>query len=306
MAFFGDLIVPDMSIVEATERFTAAQAQAGLAQLGPVAEQLRLSELWTQLQWAGTDREQFPAPAGTRIGTSIAFASVAGAGFWQPEPFSEASAEQLRARAGSSTPARVRYERQMDAIRQRDQQRAALRRIVAAAGTVAPFSLRALLSIDGAREYTFGEGYVRRIAYLLAFEASLNAASLAPFNDRLVALVSGTPDELYHAFPPVETPAAFSIYLNVSAYLDGLVAHESDMGEPHPLAGASIRALDAKRRLLAEGRAAAAQAREPRLHADARLALHALDQELELVQRVGLRFEAMPPLWGRDAILELR
>jgi hypothetical protein len=315
-AIFADVVVPEIDPLVAARRYPAGDLRTVLEGLREVALDVGVGEVWSGARVAGTDRGEGPPGAAPGVvGVSLAFACLVGAGFWRerdlpaevppapPAPGGGPGGEAAGGTGSEATPLREAVARKLResaaaGARLRGPQVDAVRRVAAAASGRAPFPLRAALDVRGTWLYDFVEAYRRRLAYALAFEASLTAGSLRPYGERLPALLAGGLPELIDATPGAADPLAFSVVLNLLRILDGALAYEAATGRSHPDLPGPVRAGEPKRAFLRERLLAAAAARQEHLHADGRVAVQALLEELELMRQEQRRYDAQPPLFG--------
>ena len=282
---YADLVVPRLGLTDALERvplatvrdrLTAVRAVAGLGRTWATAELVALDR--------GASAEQEPR---SRYGVSWRLAPLAGVGF-ASEDYRES---EPPVGAADSPAARARYGRRAPEI-------AAVRSAALVPAGPSAVELTAALDLRASLRYDLVQGYRRRLAHLLAYEASLRAGSLAPYDDRVALLGAVSPGELLAALPEPGEPSAFSVTLNVLAALREVASYQEGTGEPHPQLG---RRLDGPGELgesLARRLSAATEARRGRLHADARIALTALTVELERVGVVSYTGGTIYPTWG--------
>ncbi len=311
--FYGDLIVPDVDPLGAASRYTAKDLEDGLGQLGTIAASLGLEALWKRAEFIGSNYTRYPGgPAGLDVsnvfGVSLLWAHVPGIGFWRenylrftPEALPEARTEQQR--RGIALIAK-RLERE---IAERAPEVAAVRQITTAANASRqlPFPVAAATDVQGTWAYNFQEAYRRRLAYALAYEASITHGSLAPFEERFSALSVGTTQELMACTPDPHATGAFSLYLNLSALLEQVLHYEAKHSDAAPRFPGRMIEAEAKRQYLATQLSKVAPARMESLVVDGRVAVGVLLQELEQLRRKVFPYDGTPPPWGKIASWQL-
>ena len=298
-AFFGDLIVPDVDPLEAAATLPAYEVRAALEALGNFADKAGAGTLWQRAVLVGTDgAPDPPGPARGVVGISLAWACVAGIGYWRdhylpreplppPTPAQPSSKFLDFLRTKSASEASIRGP-EVDA----------LRRTLAAAGNAAPFPLKVLVDIGGTWAYSFEGSYRRRLAYALAFEASIRTGSLEPYTSFAESLAVANAPDFISELSTIETRGAFSVFLNLVSLLDRMLAAEStpDSAQGTPV----FRVVDAEAKrsyLVAQLKSAAAQ-RSSSLTEDGKIALRALLAELDLLRGWGITPLSPLPRWG--------
>jgi hypothetical protein len=273
--------------------------------LGAVAAELGLGEIWEKSTLIGADSSVYaggpPGPPQGWLGVSLAWACLPGVGFYRDVRL----AFELSARDPSKSDRELAISKAMEGRRQaevaiRGPEVEAVRRIAAAAGRM-PFPVFAAIDIQGSWAYDFDVAYRRRLAYALAFEASMAVGSLAPFKDRFPVLVSGVSADLAAAVPGAEAPEAFSICLNLLAILDRVRAYERASCGAAPTLPGRLEGAEPKRALLAARLEEAATARMRSLNLDGQAAVRALLLESREIQEQPTYYNGYPPLWGRIA-----
>jgi len=287
---FADLVVIDGDPLELETRYSAQQIRHALERLIDVAAKIGERERWLETQLLGGAG----APLGDR-GVLLSAAPFAGVGYWRdnlvepPEAITRRFASMLDELVVQGMIAEGR-------LRRREQE--TLDRIVAAASSSHDLRLLVRTDLRSADVFTFEGAVRRRIAYALAFEASLAAGSRAPYEDLYPVLVEGSAEQLAQACPPPTDRVSFSIFLNLMFRLNLLVAHRRAHGVPPAAVPAEVRAPDEKRAWLADTLAKARTARAANVGPDGRVALEALMAALgDDARLLNTFFDGLPP-WG--------
>lgn len=303
-AFYGDLIVPDVDPVLAAAEYRSADLAAGLAMLAPIAQEIGLADVWVSAEPIGLTTSFYPGgpprmgqPGGV-FGASLAWAPLAGIGFHREDnyvtelPVIEPSMSLIQQAILRKNESRLREQASI-----RGPEVLVVRLLTKAAARRLPFPVTAALGCESSWIHDFRAAYLRRLAYGLGFEASLRAGSLKPYETLYPVLIGGTAAELRNALSPAEAALSFSVLLNVLGVLDAVSAYERDNEGPAPVL--SGRAVDAgaKRALLTEQLARAAEARKLSLHDEGQLVVDALVVESRRLSDESPWWSGSPPDW---------
>lgn len=296
---YADLIVADVDSFESLRDSSAVETRAALASLADVAKELGLDQLWARAEFVGLDRGEGAPGVTARLGLSMAWACQPGVGFRRNHYLHTSipeAVEQLLANPRRQVGEVLKARTEEDAAI-RGPEIAALRRIAKAATGRCPISTRVAVDIKATWDYGFDVAYRRRLAYALAYEASITTASFAPFDERLPALHLGSLEELAARLPEPSVSHAFSIGLNLLANLDRTVTYQNEKHDTER----GVPDAAAKRDLLGDYLNKASRFLEPSLAPDGQIALNALLREVEIERELRIHNISIRPRWGSIA-----
>ncbi len=308
MHFYGDMIYPDVDPIVLASTHGSDELVAGLNELADIAREIGVEQVWEKAELLGLDQSHFEQgpprtgqPGGV-LGVSLAWAPLPGIGFCRNDEF---VAEVPRIDAAMSpfqqAVLRKKEPRYREEASIRGPQVQAVRRLVEAAKDRLPFPVAAAIGFDSSWVHDFCASYLRRLAYALAFEASLRARSLEPYEALYPVLVTGSVEELGRALPPLDAPYSFSLRLNLLAVLHAIAGHERNHPEPAPTLSSRMVEGAAKRTLLEDGIEDAAEMRGRSLHDEGRLVLQKLLEELRRAAKAST-WCGLPHDWGRTRV----
>lgn len=291
---YADLVVPDLSIDDLLQHRTLDWARQQLERL---RDEPDLGPAWREAQLLGLDRSAGPDQIPRRAcGVSWHLAPVAGLGFARDD-YLETVPPRGRAGADPSTPGpvdaawSVRYRRRAGEI-------AAVRHAAHTTVGTGELALAAAVDLHATACFDFPQGYRRRLAHVLAYEASLRAGSHKPYQRHFPALIGGTVHQLRSSLERLPLADTFSVLINLTATLREAATYENLTGTAHPDLGARVSAAAAKTSLLTGQLATATDHRRLTLHRDARDALTALRVELDRTGDITYTGCTIFPAWG--------
>jgi hypothetical protein len=273
--------------------------------LAPIAHEIGLAEVWAGAEPIGLTASFYVGgpprmgqPGGV-FGVSLAWAPLAGIGFYREDdyvtevPVIDPSMSPIQRALLRKYEAQLREQASL-----RGPEVLAVRLLTEGAAGRLPFPVTAALGFQSSWVHDFRAAYIRRLAYGLGFEASLRAGSLQPYEALYPVLIDGTAAELRNALPPPDAALSFSVLLNLRGVLDAVSAYERDHEGPAPrLSGRAVDAA-AKRTLLSNQLARAAEARKLPLHNEGQLAVDALLAESQRLSDKSPWWDGYPPDWS--------
>ncbi|MDJ0703750.1 MAG: hypothetical protein QNJ46_10760 [Leptolyngbyaceae cyanobacterium MO_188.B28] len=306
-AVYGDLIVPAIGPIElAAKGYSSNDIRQALEQLDEIAANLNLLEVWKSRQLFGIDGSNVPpGPSRGRVGISLNYACTNGIGFWR-DYYLQCKIDDTdlqisnTGRPAQKVMAKKRIEQARAEMAIRIPEIQALQQIFEAAYQQNHIPLKLALDVRGGVTYDFEIAYRRTLAYALAFEASIQASSLEPYNSLIPTLVLGTIIDLREEMPAVTARHAFSVYLNLLSKLNAAAAYRMHKGAFHPDLPGDINQLESKQAFLTERLQIAAQSCSETLTQDGKTAIKALLKEVQLSYDRG-SYNISPRPWGRIA-----
>lgn len=293
-AVYADLVVPDLTVDDFLQHRTLSWVEQHLR---AVRDQPHLGPLWSDAEFLGLDHSaSFDHVPRQACGVSWQRAPIAGIGFAR-EDYLEPTAPPdptdagLIGRDASDATRRARYRRRAPEI-------AAVHHATRVSNGGDGLPLVAAIDLQGTARFDFRQGYRRRLAHVLAYEASLRAGSHTPYRRHFPALIEGTVHQLRTSLDRVPMSDAFSVILNLTATLREAATYQDAIGTAHPDLGMELTAADAKTTLLTGQLAKAADRRRLTLHSDARRALTALWAELARTGDIAYTGATLLPTWG--------
>jgi len=330
MHYFADLITIDFGGLEAYSRYTSHEIKTVFSSLKDIAAKNGLGELWSETQLIGLDGDtpaDFLKATLERIakglekaivGIDLEFAHLPSVGFvyyWRREPeISTRLSQELEEPTPDPDPRRHRMamfrhraaKRKLEEIKPqiayRQKRYQAIQQMVELSKNEFDLPLRAAL--DRLTVYHRGicAAYRRRIAYELAFEASLATRSFEPYQGYFEPLLIGSLETLQaHTSIIKYDKYSFSIYFNLLARLIQAITYEAIKGEAHALAAGIVVEGEKKKAYLYDQLMKAAEWRAPRLNEDGRIALRVLFEELQQLEgdyERGIYGGLYYPKWG--------
>ncbi len=242
-------------------------------------------------------------PDADLLGVSTARACAWGLGYWRDERHLRQLPDHLLRGLSDPSPHRRAVARRLVAgarggIGRRNAEIRDLQQLRRRVGEGCRWPLKVVAAEDGTIVYELEEAFRRWLAYHLAYEASLTAGSLAPY-DRLASVISGTSDRLRAASPGPDEPAAFSILLNTLSLLDRTRAYEASSRQPHESIRSAVVEGDVKRRWLRQQLDLARKRKRSEVGVDAEIAMDALVREADFLRDQGIHFNLALPEWGK-------
>ncbi|WP_168790596.1 hypothetical protein [Paraburkholderia aromaticivorans] len=247
----------------------------------------------------GTDgAPEPPGPARGVCGISLAWSCQAGIGLYRDYPMETDAEDRMHASDAFAASDRRPEQRQTRLAIHRAEIEM-LNTVARRAADAQRVALRVIEQAEGSWIYGFDVAYRRRLAYALAFEASIEQRSLEPYIRWWLPLISLNARDFATVAPDAAAPHAFSVLLNLAAMLNRADAFERANGCSHPALPGRIAEVEAKRALLRERLETAAAARMKTLSSDGQIALRALFIELAFQRKVGTLHVTTFPRWGR-------
>ena len=279
----SDLIALDGDPLVLAGRYDAQAQRQLLGRLAETAARIGEGERFAEAGLLGC-----LGSGGRDVGISLHAGPLAGIGFWRDHLIRTEYAER------EDMPLVTRAE-----ATRRAREAQLLRSIFDARGEQ-PLPLALRLDVSSYMPVPFAEALRRRIAYALAYEATLTARSLAPFTSLHAAAVAGSVNDLTRACPDVRQQTCFSIALNLVDLVNGLVAYAAYHGATPPEHPTPVRDAEAKRTLLWARVEQGAAARIANLGKDTAIAADALIAAAREAESRQALFVARPALWGAE------
>ncbi|MGB3292058.1 MAG: hypothetical protein WBB01_03580 [Phormidesmis sp.] len=239
------------------------------------------------------------------MGISMNHACTSGIGFWHEHYLHKSISDIDTQLCDSGSPAQQamaqrRIKQAQDEMAIRIPEIKTIQQIFEAVQAQSQLPLRLALDVKGSFAYDFEIGFRRTLAYALAYEASIAAGSLAPYDSVVSPLIVGDISELRKATPLSTDRYALSIYLNLLSKLNAAAAYQRRQSNCHPDLPGEVNQLEIKRAFLTESMQEAAGHRSKTLTKDGKLSIQALLKEVQLNYDQNI-YSIAPQLWGQIA-----